>query len=114
MPEQTIVATAQVPEYTGPASTTGSSNVLSAGAKAGVGIGVVVGVLVLAGLLWFAYMMGKRRSRAASSNPPMYDSVIHEDGKESKATLYSLRSIKPVEKAFAAEKAQDTSKSYVT
>ncbi|KAF3045273.1 hypothetical protein E8E11_004012 [Didymella keratinophila] len=108
-------ATAQVPEYTGPASTSGSSSSgLSVGVKAGVGVGVASGVLVLAGLLWFAYTLGKRRSRAAPSDPPMYDSVVHEEGKQSKETLYSVDSIKRVEKALATEKAQGGNKPYVS
>lgn len=106
----------QGPQFTGPADTTASSSTssLSTGAKAGVGVGVgiAVGVLVLAGLLWFAYTMGKRRSQAAPSYPPMCDGIVHEEGKQSKVTLYSVDSVKPVEKDFAAEKAYDTSKSY--
>jgi hypothetical protein len=104
----------QGPQFTGPADTTASSSTssLSTGAKAGVGVGIAVGVLVLVGLLWFAYTMGKRRSQAAPSYPPMYDGIVHEEGKQSKVTLYSVDSVKPVEKGFAAEKAYDTGKSY--
>jgi hypothetical protein len=110
-----VPATMQVPEYTGPADSIGtSSSGLSVGVKAGVGVGVVVGVLVLAGLLWLAYTLGKRRARAAPADPPVYDGVIHEEGKQSKVTLYSVGSIKPVEKGFAAEKAHGTEKSYAS
>jgi hypothetical protein len=42
----------------------------------------------------------------------MYDGIVHEEGKQSKVTLYSVDSVKPVEKGFAAEKAYDTGKSY--
>lgn len=94
-----------MPEFTGPASTTGSSSGLSVGAKAGVGVGVVVGVLLLAALLWFTYTMGKRRARAAPSNPPEYDGVIHEEGKHSKVTLYSVDFSMPAEQTSAIDKA---------
>lgn len=108
VPEYTVLATVQVPEYTGPAGTIGSPNGLSVGFKAGVGVGAVVGVLVLAGLLWFAYTLGKRRSRssgAAPLDPPMYDGIVCEDGKQSKVMLGSVDSMEPVEKAFAVDKA---------
>ena len=107
--------TKNMPEFTGPASITGSpSSGLSVGAKAGVGVGVVVGVLLLAALLWFAYTMGKRRSRAVPSNPPEYDGIVHEEGKHSKVTLYSVDSSMPVEKISAIDKAHNTDKAYVS
>lgn len=115
IPEFTGPATVRAPEFTGPVGTTeSSSRGLSNGVKAGVGVGVVVGVLVLAGLLWFAYTMGKRRSRAAPSDPPMYGSVVHEGGRESKMTRYNVGSIKPGEKGFVTDKAHGTSKSYAS
>lgn len=95
------------PEYTAPSC---PSSGLSTGAKAGVGVGVVVGILVLAGLLWFAYTMGKRRARAAPSEPPVYDSVVHEQRRQSNGTLDSFGSVKPIEKPSANEKARDTGK----
>lgn len=102
-----------MPEFTDPAGITNSpSSGLSAGVKASVGVGVVVGVLVLAALLWFAYTMGKRRSRAAPLNPPEYDGVIHGEGKHSRVTLYSVDSTTPVEKASAVDKAHNTGKSH--
>lgn len=105
-----------VPEYTGPAGTSGSSssgsssNGLSVGAKAGVGVGAVVGVLVLAGLLWFAYTMGKRRSQTSTSDPPGYDSVVHGEEKQSRVTLYSIDSSQSVKKGSATDKAHNAEK----
>ena len=101
-----------IPGSTGTASTIeSSSSGLSVGAKAGVGVGVVVGALVLAALLWFAYAMGKRRSRAAPSNPPEYNSAINGEGKQSKVTLYSVDSSIPIGKPSATDEAYGIGKS---
>lgn len=108
-------STNYMPEYTGPPSTTqSSSSGLSVGVKAGVGVGVVVGVLVLAALLWFAYILGKRRARAAQPDPPEYDSVVHEEGKEPKLSFDSLDSSKSFVKPSATAKPMGSEKSHAS
>lgn len=62
-PAQTVPSTTLA---SSPLPTSTPSGGLSPGAKAGIGVGVSVGVLALIAMLWFGYIWRKRRSQQAT------------------------------------------------
>jgi hypothetical protein len=64
-------STPGLPDSTSPPS---ESNTLSTGAKAGIGVGVAIGTIALAAVVFFVFASRKRR-RSDKNPPPGYDAA---------------------------------------
>jgi hypothetical protein len=89
MPTQTVTSPADATQLLQPTGTLtpGQSSGLSSATKLGIGLGVPLGVIVLALVIWGVYSFGKRNGRQAGSHrrievPDGVDSQLSQSGTE--------------------------------